>query len=68
MFNRISDKEPASWSKKREAAAAKYPQVAMDAAKDWIRQAEKLVVDHPGAALVTAFLTGATIAWLLRRK
>jgi hypothetical protein len=68
MFNRISDKEPASWPKQRESTDGKNPLLAIGSMKDWMTQAEKLVVNHPGAALVAAFLTGATIAWWLRRK
>lgn len=68
MFNRISDKEPAAWSKKKELAPGESQPAQLGSFEDWIAGAEKLIIEYPGAALMAAFLTGATIAWWLKRK
>jgi hypothetical protein len=68
MFNRIANKEPAAWSKRSENSSTPSKSLPIGSVHDLITGAEKLVSDHPGAALVVAFLTGATIAWWLKRR
>lgn len=67
MHNRIADREPAEWRSKETHgnAAWSLPKSSMH---DLVRQVEKVVTDHPGAALFAALLTGATIAWWLKRR
>jgi hypothetical protein len=68
MINRIANKEPAAWSKRRETDSSPSKSSPFGSVNDVIAGAEKLVSEHPGATLVVAFLTGATIAWWLRRR
>lgn len=67
MFNRIEDKQPAAWFKKSGAPKTEFP-FTVPSLHEVFSAAEKFVIDHPGAALTTAFLTGATLAWWLKRK
>jgi hypothetical protein len=68
MINRIANKEPAAWSKGSEIGSTPNKSLPIGSLHDLMTGAEKLVSDHPGAALVVAFLTGATIAWWLKRR
>lgn len=67
MFNRIADKLPTEWWGKASTSKDRSIQDS-DQARQWIQATEQIVKDHPGAALVVAFITGATIAWWLKRK
>ncbi len=67
MFNRIADKLPTEWWGKRSSSKDR-PLLQPDQVQKWIRSTEQLIQEHPGAALVVAFVTGATIAWWLKRK
>lgn len=68
MINRIANKEPAAWSKRSGNDSTTNRFLPINSVHDVITGAEKLVSDHPGAALVVAFLTGVTIAWWLKRR
>lgn len=68
MFNRIANQEPAAWSKRSEKVTAPAKSQPITSMHDAISGAEKFISDHPRVMLVAAFLTGATLAWWLKRR
>jgi ElaB/YqjD/DUF883 family membrane-anchored ribosome-binding protein len=67
MWNRISEHEPSSWSV-MPRTLKKLPSLAANKSRDWIDATESLVRENPGAAIMVAFLAGATLAWWLKRR
>jgi hypothetical protein len=67
MWNRIAEFAPSHWGQKSLPSLSDTG-AESGSSSDWITSTERLVKENPGAALMVAFLTGATIAWWLKRR
>ena len=69
MLNRLADYLPLS--RESQSASSSAPGDAASSSERSLFGAfstlERLVKDHPGAALSTAFIVGATFAWWIKR-
>lgn len=64
MRNRILEYLPAQWQPDRlKERAEALPDVG-----HWLKKAEKLVIEHPGPSLASAFALGVAIAWWIKRR
>ena len=68
MINRVLDKPFETAEETQSIAGLELPQVDLSKIKDWRREVEKLIGDHPAAALGIAVGVGFLIGWWNKRK